>query len=882
MLTILSLDGNDFNELTRSYMGFFHSPEFEQFLNTTQTGYAHESAGIEFSLLVRTLSTSLCFCTAQLIFFCFLRPIFKFLYQPRCYCVPINERMDPLPDGMLTWVLPTFTYSINYYLSMGLDAYFFVRFVSILLLFFIVIGSLNMIVLIPINWTGGSGDYSASGLDKLSLSNISISEVQRLNAHFFMCIVTVGFFHWLIIYEFQSFVKIRQSYLLSSSHSDSIISRTILVDNVPPHLQDVDILADLFESVPGGIKTIWFLYDFKEVMQEVVEAQDALELLELSQIIYLKRYIRKNFKASGRVHLRLNTKKIQDVSNEKEPHKEDESLRPLFYPPIYFRAFSMLGRNLTFKLPGYMRILRLERRVSMIDWCIQTLQDKHKAIDTQKVLLTMDKLPKHNKLFLEFNTQNGASIAHQCLLSQSQFNLDLTLMEVHPGDILWNNLSRNNVLFCIIEKYFVNVLFICIIILYVIPVSFIGLVSQLPLLTQLMPFLLWIYRFPEVIRQTISSFLPSVLLSVLTETVMITFRFLTYFKGEMSGSDSELDLQLWYFAFLFVQQFLVVTILSSITVIFKQIVDQPTSIPILLATNLPKAANFFFQYIALKAFAFCGSNFLRIDQLIAHYTIHKIIDKTPRQKFFRLTSLPKIKWGTIYPVYSVYASIGLAYSIISPLITIFIIFILSLVLLYYKYALKYIYNHVNVSETQGRLYPVALLHLYTGIYCLECCLIGIFFLLKNELGSCPMKIQGWFMICVLLATIFSHIAIYNRYSKHFTRLPILQDKKFKNPNTVENLKTALALERKRPYTTTKEVNQYYLNQNLLYFHPAFKYERPKLWLPDDPLGISESQIRAIESKGILEGGETRGVTLNFNKSISCINIKISEAPPDYK
>ena len=41
-----------------------------------------------------------------------------------------------------------------------------------------------MVILIPINYTGSSTEYTAFGLDKLSLSNIATTNVSRLNAHF--------------------------------------------------------------------------------------------------------------------------------------------------------------------------------------------------------------------------------------------------------------------------------------------------------------------------------------------------------------------------------------------------------------------------------------------------------------------------------------------------------------------------------------------------------------------------------------------------------------------------------------------------------------------------------------------------------------------------
>lgn len=871
MLSLLYDDFNDldYTELTQSYMGFFSLAKLQNFLNTTQNGAAHSSSGIDLSVLLRNIATSLGFCIIQLTCFCFFRSMFKSLYQPRCWYVPISQRMEPLPEGLLKWILPSIKCSINFYISMGLDAYFFIRFLSILLLFFCSIGILNIVVLIPINWTGNDDHHSAVGLDKLSLSNISVLKVNRLKAHFVMSLITIICFHWLLIYELRSFVKIRQAYLLSKRQKNSVIHRTLLISNVPDYLMDPVILERVLLAIPGGAKRIWYVSDFLAINQEVQRAKEALNYLEESEVKYLSNYLKKK-------HPILKTDemvKSPDTSN-------DALVRPLFYPPIYLPPISLprVKRTFYFRLPGFLRLFKLESRVSIQTWSMEKLREQSLRIDELKLLQSDEGIKKLDKVFVEFESQTSAYIAHQCLLSQVQGNLNSTLVEVHPHDILWNNLIRSNSTVATFEKYSVTMISIFIIILYVVPVSFIGLISQLPLLTQLIPSMKWIYKLPEEIRDSVSSFLPAILLSLLTDILLMTFRFLTYYKGKLTGAQLELDLQKWYFVFLFVQQFLVVTILTSVTVLFRQVIEQPASVPILLAANLPKAATFFFQYITLKAFAFCGNNFLRIDQLVMHLTWNKIRYITPRQKFYKLTSLPNVKWGNIYPVYSVYASIGLAYSLISPLISVFLIFILSLVLLYYKYALKYIFNHINVSETYGRLYPVALLNLYTGIYCLECCFIGIFFSLKNLDGECPMKVEGFMMSLVLLLTIFGNINIYNKYVEHFLYLPILSDKKFLLGQSPQDGHSSTMNS-----NHTSGSNTYYLNKAMIYSHPATKYEKPKIWLPRDCEGESEREItRVLRSNTGIEGGSSKGATISLNTKYRWINIEVTEAPPDFK
>lgn len=832
-------DNYEYFELSKSYMGVMYSQRFARLLNTTQNGAAHLSLGMRFLILIKSLFTSCCFCVLQLTLFCFFRPIFKSLYQPRCYCVPNDERMELLPRGLLLWVLPTLRHDNAFYLSLGLDAYFLVRFLNVLLLFFWFVGSLNVLVLAPLNWTGYGGQ---AGLDRLNLSNIAPARVYRLNAHCFMALVTLGLFHWLVIYELQSFVKIRQSYLLLKLYKASVMANTVLIKNVPSQWRNLMAIRRLFDGLaPGAVQNVWFTYDFYGVNDAVSDLRRVLDMLELDSVKQLKRQLR---------------------------------LRPpvdaTFHPPIHLRAFviPVLGRRIRLSLPGWIRYSTLAPKCHKRQWCIKTFAAKLDSVEDAKRLLAEDRIPKHGGVFVQFKTQTMALVVHQCLLSQTQGTMDNTLMAFHPRDILWNNVLRDNTLGYLLERYIVTVLLIGITTVYVVPVSLIGFVLHLPSLIHLLPFMKWIYRLPENVRDTISSLLPSILLSVLTEIVLIVFRFLIYFKGKPTGGELELDLQHWYFAFLLVQQFLVVTILSSITVVFKQLIDQPTSIPILLATNLPKAATFFIQYIAIKAFTFCGNSFLRIDQLIMRLTVHKFVDKTPRQIFGRLTTLLTLKLGSVYPVYSVYASIGIAYCIVSPMISVFVVFILGLSLLYYKYALLYIYSHINVSETHGRMYPIALLHMYSGVYCLEGCLIGILFLLRNKTNGSPLKIQGWIMVLVLLATIFGHFTIYNRFARHFGLLPIMEDSK-----------TATA-----PNNDSKDANvdEFYLNLKLLLIHPSFSFEAPKIWLPQDNLGISAGLIAELESS--IEGlrdGTNRGASIEstFWKKFK---IKVSEAPPDYK
>lgn len=814
-----------FPNTTTSYVPWLLLDTFTVFLNTTQNGAAHSASGTDLVLLMQNIAASLCLCVVQLTLFCFLRPRCKAVYQPRCHYVPMTTKMEPLNWGFLAWLRPTVVCPVHFYLLMGLDAYFFIRYLSVLLVFFVAVGGVCLVVLMPINWSGGCDAFTAGGLDSLSILNICQEKVRRLKAHFVVTLVVVAAFHVLLVYELRSFVAIRQAYLLSKRLRNSLIHRTVLIQNVPRYVLDREVLTNVLSVIPGGVRNIWYVYDNRALEFETRQANDALDALELAETAYLAKHIR---------HMKRSSPKMLP----RHPH---------FYPPIYWSG-SVRGHHFFLKLPGFCR-WPLGRPTHKRDWLLGRLNLLRYSIQDH-----VHNTNRLDKVFVEFCSLASAYMAHQSLLSQVQGTMNNTLVEVHPADILWANLRLLLSVVGQFCRYAVHLLCVVMIVLYVVPVSFIGIFSQPTLLTQIIPSSRWLNHLPDKVRSLLCSFVPAVLLTLLSDSVLWAFRFLGSLNGRITGSQLELDLQKWYFAFLFVQQFLVVTILTSVVAVFRQVLEQPTLIPILLAANLPKTATFFFQFITLKAFSFCGSNFLQISRLALGLTIYRLVDDTPRKIFRRLTSLPRVRWGSVYPVFTVYACIGLAYCVILPLISVFVMLIIFLGLLYYKYALKYIYSYVNVSESYGRFYPVALFNLYTGIYCLEMCMVGIFFSLRNPQGECTTKVEGVLMSIIMVLTLFGNINIYNKYVKHFSNLPILADKQYKDgtrhdaPNVPPEPDCLLS-----------------------YSHPDTKVQLPVVWLPRDPHDEALLELSSILKCPGIGGGSVSGASIKVGWT-TCIEV----------
>lgn len=809
------------------YFPFFDQKALQSFLNSTQSGQAHEESLTQPLDLVKHLAAAFAICVFQMALFCLLRPIAKKLYQPRSYCVPIEERVDPLGTGFLSWFLPICKMKTLTYLQLGLDTYFFLRFIQVLLLYFLSCGFLNIAILLPVNIWSTRNERVTTDFQRLSMSSALAKNAKLLNFHFFCMLSSVAIFNYIIFKEMQAIVSIKHAFMESVFHRNAPSTRTLLVSNVPRDARDSETLHKKFSIFPCGLEGVWFIDDFTKYDCLASQAKDSLEIMEAASLSCVKK--------SNRTKSECNFSKHYG------------------YLPIYWgpTEISFFGRTLYIRLPGILRALTFQKKVNLLDWSLSRLSQIETEIENRRISLKCGSFWKESKVFIRFKSVNSARMAHQVLLLRQRGAFDRAIIDVNPKDLIWRNLRGDDTIVSQFGNYAISFSLVLVVTLYVVPVSLIGLISQIPFTTLLFPFLKFLEKLPEEVRSMVTSFLPSVLLNILSFFQLHIFRILLTHQGTWTNSELQLKLQSWYFAFLFIHQFLVVSVSSSITVVFLQVFDLPASIPKLLAANLPSAANFFYKHLAVKALSTCGSNFLRIGPLINFYFFHPFVDRTPRAKFLRATNLPESHWGYIYPVISVYGSIGIAYCIISPLISACMTFVSSVVLLHYKYALRYVYSRDNVFETYGRLYPRALLNLYWGVYCLECCMMGIFFSQRNQYGENPTRIHGFFSLMVFMMTIFANHAILLHYSRHFEFSAVMTD--------------VNETSRGKEKESINEDSSSIANESQLFAHPCYKHDRPVVWLPEDPCGYSRCEIQQLSLRSsAIAGGTTEGAELTYN------------------
>lgn len=345
------------------------------------------------------------------------------------------------------------------------------------------------------------------------------------------------------------------------------------------------------------------------------------------------------------------------------------------------------------------------------------------------------------------------------------------LIEIDPQDVVWENMSipwwQSY-----IRTAAVGTVIAGMIVLWAIPVAFTSALSQISTLADTVPFLSFLLALPGWLISALQGVLPAAFLAILMVLLPMILRFLSRLQGTQSGMLVELSVQKYYFFFLFVQIFLVVSITAAASTILGLLTgtDAITSIPEILATNVPRASNYFFSYMLLQALSVSAGALVQIGALISWFILAPIFDTTARSKFKRQTQLSEIQWGTFFPVYTNLACIGLIYSVISPLILVFNIITFSLFWFVYRYNTLYVTKFTR--DTGGLLFPIAINYTFVGVYVMEVVLIGMFFLVRDEEDSFACEGQGIGMIVILILTAIYQILLNQAFSPLFRYLPI--------------------------------------------------------------------------------------------------------------
>ncbi|KZZ99594.1 hypothetical protein AAL_02166 [Moelleriella libera RCEF 2490] len=449
---------------------------------------------------------------------------------------------------------------------------------------------------------------------------------------------------------------------------------------------------------------------------------------------------------------------FDDEANAEWAKYIDRSARPTHYLPLF-------GVRWLSGLPG------VTKKVDTIYWCRRELARLNLEIEHDQK--HPERFPLMTSAFIQFNHQIAAHMACQSVVHHLPSQMGPRTIEISPRDVLWGNMAINWWQ-GLLRATAVATLLVFMIALWGIPVAWTAALGQ-------SQSILGAFHADKNTRaaefiKSLSGVLPAIILGLVLLIVPCILNVFASFSGAKTGAEKAEFVQKYYFMFLFVQVFLVISIASFFSKSIQTFIDNFANLKSvsdvlnLLARDLPSAAVYFFSYLILQALAVSSGTLAQIGPLLIWFIWAPMVDSTARSKWLRNTSLMRVDWGSLFPIYTNFACIGIIYCIVAPLISIFMVIVFSLLWIAQRYAMLYVNR--SGAGTGGILYPRAINQTFTGLYVMELCLAGLFFLVQDENRIRTCTPHGAIMIGTVFLTAFFQIKLHSAFSPLTRYLPI--------------------------------------------------------------------------------------------------------------
>eukprot|EP00808_Paulinella_micropora_P011902 g6548.t1 len=541
--------------------------------------------------------------------------------------------------GYLRWIPHSFTTSEQeVHRWAGEDGVVYVRFHRFSLKLFGGMTLLACAVLMPVYAYAGP----SVALDQLCLTNVP-------NQSHLLWLPTVALWHfsfwafYLLSKECQRFVELRHKYMLT--HLQSPAERSLFVEGLAGTMLNEDTHAAFWRRIYGQCVDQTVLVRDAEALRTLVETREkALSKLKLAEALAA-------LPGASRPKV-LNVRKFASQL----PGKNSQTTR------------SKKGQQQDSVM------------VDSIDYHTQWIQELSKEINT---LVEADRPGDTRQTGLKAKCAGFVtfkSVKDQTIALQIPPTIESTVVwhirkAPQPQDVLWGNLGISSLMRWL-RTLFISSSVFFLIFFYIIPVSFISVLTSLSSLTKAIPFLEPLLNASPAIRGILEGVLPTLVLNVFLSVLPTILTFLAIKKGDICRSEVLMDLFRYYHLFNLFNVFLVFTLSGSILQDIEGVVKNPTSIPKLLGSALPAQGFFFLNYMMLQALSVWPMKLLNPVALVLEKVARKRI-KVSEELEAMQEAKDKDPWpsalnyGTEYSVDLLMCTISFSYAVISPLILCF-------------------------------------------------------------------------------------------------------------------------------------------------------------------------------------------------------------------
>ena len=229
---------------------------------------------------------------------------------------------------------------------------------------------------------------------------------------------------------------------------------------------------------------------------------------------------------------------------------------------------------------------------------------------------------------------------------------------------------------------------------------------------------------------------------------------------------------------------------------------------------------------------------------------------------------------------------------IAPLILIFSSIAFGLFWIVFRYNILYVTD--SAHDSGGMLYPTALNQLFTGVYVMELCVTGLFFLVRDDHNRAACVGQAIIMIIATVMTAIFQVSLNNAFAPLLRFLPTFVDMaepeqkrkgrnyKFHIPGADGCFQALLQIFRYGKVVPTADQSSVTTRFSDIkipttseadglispaYQHEALSTQMPTVWIPKDCLGISDDEILRIRKYDNSMKVSNEHATLNIEGKI---------------
>ncbi|KAF5354076.1 hypothetical protein D9756_007257 [Leucocoprinus leucothites] len=687
-----------------------------------------------------TISASIGIISFLLFSYC--RTRWPLLFAPRTKLKGKSNMYISSRELLLTaffgWIMPTIrTSEFTVLQIVGLDAAVLLNFFKTAFQLFSVCSIFAITILMPLNWKnnrdldlGDDDDWPTTGDDWPSfflspsiyanrrlvndtpgggqpnttfpfpgkdwLGLISDAD-SYLSVHLaFTYLFTLLALHF-IYKNYRRFIRSRQLFSLELVHS--IPARTVLVTDLPKHLQGERPLAEYFENMDLAVESV-------TVCREVGSLKGLIDL-RTKRLLELERaWVDYVGNPSTVEEYDPETSAMPLIDTDVEggaptklvvPHKPRPTLRPGWFKP----------------------------KVDALEYLEKRFKEADELVKKKR---RMGRFKATGSAFVTFEKMTSAQIAVQTAHASSPFQLT-TYAAPEPRDIVWANMTPST---SVIRLRDIIVLLLMGVLLFFWFIPITGLASLLSYreIKKAMPWLGRLIDANDKIRAIVQNSLPSVAMITLNALLPFMLEALTYVQGYKARSWVEYSLLKKYFLFLLINVVFIFLLATTYWQLVRDLANTPAKVPekLALALQAGQARRFFLSYVILQGLGIMPLQLLNLGVIIPRAVFRLFWTRTPRD-FAELNAPPMINYGAVYPQAILMFVITMLYSVQQPLIVIFGAIYFGVGYVVYKYKLLFVFY--KPYESQGQAWPITFIRLIWGVIIFLLFMTGIFTLRKS-------------------------------------------------------------------------------------------------------------------------------------------------------